>query len=151
MSGWQYLQFVASIYKMRLDRNITRRLAEKLDFPKDRLNSKIGSYSKGMVQKLGLISCFILERDLLILDEPLSGLDPKARYHFKRLLQEEKQKGRTMLYSTHMLADAEEICDQFGILHDGEMKFIGTPAHCMEIYQSSSLEEAYMRCISAGD
>ena len=148
VSGWQYLQFVTSIYKMTLDKNTARSLAEKLDFPVDRLTSKIGSYSKGMVQKLGLISCFILDRELLILDEPLSGLDPRARFHFKNLLLEEKQKGRTMLYSTHMLADAEEICDQFGILHQGEIKYIGTPADCMQNYQADTLEQAYMQCIS---
>ena len=149
VSGWQYLNFVTSIYKMMLDEKAACRLSEKLDFPVDRLKSKVGTYSKGMVQKLGLISCFILDRELLILDEPLSGLDPSARFHFKRLLLEEKQKGRTILYSTHMLADAEEICDQFGILHAGEMKYIGTPADCMHSYQAESLEQAYMRCISA--
>ena len=148
VSGWQYLNFVASIYKLTLDSETACRLAVKLDFPVDRLKSKVGSYSKGMVQKLGLISCFILDRELLILDEPLSGLDPSARFHFKRLLLEEKQKGRTILYSTHMLADAEEICDQFGILHQGEMKYIGTPANCMQSFQADSLEQAYMQCIS---
>lgn len=148
VSGWQYLQFVTSIYKMALDNNKACSLAEKLDFPANRLKSKIGSYSKGMVQKLGLISCFVLDRDLLILDEPLSGLDPSARFHLKKLLLEEKLKGRTMLYSTHMLADAEEICDQFGILHQGEMKFIGTPASCRQSFQADTLEQAYMQCIS---
>ena len=148
VTGWQYLQFIASIYKMRLDKNIACELAEKLDFSVDRLGSKIGSYSKGMVQKLGLISCFILDRRLLILDEPLSGLDPKARYHFKQLMQEEKSKRKTILYSTHMLADAEEISDQFGILHQGEMKFIGKPSDCMHKYKAESLEQAYMHCIS---
>ena len=149
VSGWQYLNFVTSIYKMALEKNSACSLAEKLDFPVDRLKSKIGSYSKGMVQKLGLISCFILDRELLILDEPLSGLDPRARFYFKNLLLEEKQKGRTMLYSTHMLADAEEICDQFGILHQGELKYIGTPNDCMQNYAADTLEQAYMQCISA--
>ena len=148
ISGWQYLNFITSIYKTPLSKSAAAELAEKLDFPPDRLKSKIGSYSKGMVQKLGLISCFILDRELLILDEPLSGLDPSARFHFKNLLLEEKQKGRTLLYSTHLLADAEEICDQFGILHQGEMKFIGTPASCMQRYQADTLEQAYMQCIS---
>jgi ABC-2 type transport system ATP-binding protein len=141
------LQFVASAYHLNLDRQSVNVLAERFDFPNHRLASKTGSYSKGMVQKLGLISCFMLERKLLILDEPLSGLDPSARYHFKQLLKEEKNKGRTMFYSTHMLADAEEICDQFGILHHGEMKFIGTPADCVNQYQTRTLEEAYMHCI----
>ena len=148
VSGWQYLQFVTSIYKITLDKNEAYGLAEKLDFPIDRLKSKIGSYSKGMVQKLGLISCFILDRRLMILDEPLSGLDPKARFYFKQLLLDEKGKGRTILYSTHMLADADEICDQFGILHQREMQFIGTPASCMEKFKANTLEQAYMRCVT---
>ena len=148
VSGWQYLDFVASIYGLSLVRVQTCELAERLDFAPDRLKSKIGSYSKGMVQKLGLISCFMLDRKLLILDEPLSGLDPKARYHFKRLLQEAKPQGKTIFYSTHLLADAEDICDQFGILHQGEMKYIGTPSDCMRGYQADSLEQAYIRCIS---
>ncbi len=148
VSGWQYLGFVSSIYATSLDRNRTRELAQKLDFPADRLASKIGGYSKGMVQKLGLISCFMLDRKLLILDEPLSGLDPRARFHFKNLLIEERHKKQTILYSTHLLADAEEICDQFGILHEGEMKFIGTPANCLRHFQADTLEQAYMNCIA---
>ena len=149
VTGWQYLNFIASIYSLVFDSLMVAELSEKLDFPAARLNSKVASYSKGMVQKLGLISCFMLEREFIILDEPLSGLDPRARYHFKQLLLEEKPKGRTILYSTHMLADAEEVCDQFGILHDGEMKFVGTPGECMEKYKADTLELAYMNCISA--
>jgi ABC-2 type transport system ATP-binding protein len=148
VTGWQYLDFVSSIYQRSLDKNRAKELAEKLDFQIDRLQSNIGGYSKGMVQKLGLVSCFMLDRKLLILDEPLSGLDPSARFHFKNLLLEEKSKGQTILYSTHLLADAEEICDQFSILHCGELKYMGTPAGCMQTYQADSLEQAYMQCIS---
>jgi ABC-2 type transport system ATP-binding protein len=101
-----------------------------------------------MVQKLGLVSCFMLNRRLLILDEPLSGLDPRARYHFKELMREEKTAGRTVLYSTHLLADAEDLCDRFGILHNGEMMYQGTPADCMQYYRGETLEQAYMKCIS---
>ena len=147
-SARQYLQFVASTYDIPLDKKRVMLFAQKLDFAADRFESKVASYSKGMVQKLGLISCFMLDRDLLILDEPLSGLDPSARYNFKQLLRDEKPKNRTIFYSTHLLADAEDICDQFGILHNGEMKFVGTPGECMEKYQANTLELAYMNCIS---
>lgn len=150
VTGWQYLKFVASIYGFQINIASIEALAKKLDFLPNRLDSKVASYSKGMVQKLGLISCFMLERDFLILDEPLSGLDPKARYHFKQLLLEEKAEGRTVLYSTHMLADAEEICDRFGILHQGEMKFIGSPQSCLQTFEAETLEQAYMKCISTG-
>ena len=148
ISGRQYLDFISAVYHQKPDSRNIADLAERLDFPVDRLASRVGGYSKGMVQKLGLISCFMLERPLIILDEPLSGLDPRARYHFKELMQSLKSREHTVLYSTHLLADAEDLCDRFGILHDGEMKYQGTPQECMQRYQADSLEKAYMQCIS---
>jgi ABC-2 type transport system ATP-binding protein len=148
ITGQQYLDFIASVYHQDPGREKIAELAERLDFPPARLDSRVSGYSKGMVQKLGLVSCFMLERRLLILDEPLSGLDPRARYHFKELMRAEKSAERTVLYSTHLLADAEDLCDQFGILHDGEMKYQGTPVDCMQRYQGKTLEQAYMKCIS---
>ena len=148
VTGWQYLQFVASAYQVNIDWKSITELSNQFDFAAERLRSRVSEYSKGMIQKLGLISCFMLHRKLLILDEPLSGLDPKARYHFKEYLKNTRTDERTLFYSTHMLSDAEEICDQFGILHDGEIRFIGTPASCLEQYRADSLEKAYMRCIS---
>jgi len=91
ISGRQYLDFIAAVYRRKLSRNQISELAERLDFPPDRLDTRVGGYSKGMVQKLGLLSCFMLERRLLILDEPLSGLDPRARFYFKQLMFEEKK------------------------------------------------------------
>ena len=147
ITGRQYLNFIAAVYKQSIGRTAIAGLAERLDFPPDRLDTRVGGYSKGMVQKLGLVSCFMLDRKLIILDEPLSGLDPRARFRFKELLREERSRQRTILYSTHLLADAEDLCDQFGILHDGEMKYQGTPADCMQRYQAETLEQAYMKCI----
>ena len=148
ISGRQYLDFISAVYHQKPDSHNIADLAERIDFPADRLASRVGGYSKGRVQKLGLISCFMLERPLIILDEPLSGLDPRARYHFKELMQSLKSRKHTVLYSTHLLADAEDLCDRFGILHDGEMKYQGTPQECMQLYQAESLEKAYMQCIS---
>ena len=148
ISGRQYLNFIASVYRQDPRPGEYEQLAERLDFPPDRLDDRVGGYSKGMVQKLGLVSCFMLNSPLIILDEPLSGLDPRARYHFKQVMRDEHEKGRTVLYSTHMLADAEDLCDRFGILHDGEMKYQGTPDDCMQTYGETSLEAAYMRCIA---
>ncbi|MDH3633156.1 MAG: ABC transporter ATP-binding protein [Gammaproteobacteria bacterium] len=148
ITGRQYLDFIAAVYHQNPGRKKIDELAERLDFPSRRLDSRVGGYSKGMVQKLGLVSCFMLERRLLILDEPLSGLDPRARYRFKELMRDEKSSARTVLYSTHLLTDAEDLCDRFGILHDGEMKYQGTPDDCLQHYQAETLEQAYMKCIS---
>lgn len=147
VTGWQYLRLISGVFKRRLDRKVVRQLCDRLDLDHARLDDNASTYSKGMKQKLGLISCFMLDNPLVILDEPLSGLDPNARYHFKQLLKQERAKGRTVFYSTHMLADAEEICDRFGILHQGHIVFDGTPAQCIARYQASTLEQAYMRCV----
>jgi ABC-type multidrug transport system ATPase subunit len=148
ISGRQYLDFISAVYHQKPNSRNIADLAQRLDFPLERLDSRVGGYSKGMVQKLGLLSCFMLDRPLIILDEPLSGLDPRARYHFKELMQSLKSREHTVLYSTHLLADAEDLCDRFGILHDGEMKYQGTPQECMQQYQADTLEKAYIKCIS---
>ncbi|MCP4075749.1 MAG: ABC transporter ATP-binding protein [Gammaproteobacteria bacterium] len=148
VTGWQFIKFVYGAYSQPLNRNRVELLCERLGLDYSCLDDKTNSYSKGMKQKLGLISCFMLDKPLIILDEPLSGLDPKARYHFKELLKSQRENNRTIFYSTHMLADAEEICDQFGILHDGKIVFDGSPDSCLEQYKAQTLEQAYMNCIT---
>ena len=78
----------------------------------------------------------------------MSGLDPKARLLVKRELRRLKADGRTVFFSTHMLSDVEELCDRMGILHDGELRFVGTPDDCLEKFGVTSLEDAYLACIS---
>ncbi len=151
VSGWQYLKFVADVYRQAYDESKITELCAQLSFDAERLGDKSFTYSKGMKQKLGLISCFMLDNPLVILDEPLTGLDPTARYQFKQLLVNERNNNRSIFYSTHMLADAEEICDQFAILHRGSIIFDGTPQQCLKQYQQDSLEKAYMQCLYAAD
>ena len=148
VTGWQYLKFVYGVYQQPINENKVLELCDQLGLDYERLNNKSNTYSKGMKQKLGLISCFMLDKPFIILDEPLSGLDPKARFNFKKLLQQQRRNNRTIFYSTHMLADAEEICDQFAILHKGSIAFNGTPQQCMQQYHADTLEKAYMNCIT---
>ncbi len=149
VTGWQYLRFVAGVYREALDRDRVAALCARMSLDVARLDDRTRGYSKGMKQKLGLISCFMLSVPLILLDEPLSGLDPRARYCFKRLLRTEKAQGRTLFYSTHLLADAEEICDRFAILHGGRIIFDGPPEECLRLHDADSLEQAYMRAIGA--
>lgn len=149
VTGAQYLKFIAGIYQVDVAEKTISTLCQQLDFDEQKLSQIAAKYSKGMMQKLGLISNFMLKLPLMILDEPLSGLDPKARFCLKQLLQQKKSEGLTVFYSTHMLADAEELCDQFGILHQGQLKFVGTPSQCMSDYSASHLEQAYMSCIQS--
>ena len=148
VTGWQYLKFIYGVYLQSFSKSKVLQICEQLGLDSSRLEHKTNTYSKGMKQKLGLISCFMLDVPLIILDEPLSGLDPKARFNFKQLLQQERVNNRTIFYSTHLLADAEEICDQFAILHQGSIAFNGTPQQCMEQYHADTLEKAYMNCIT---
>jgi ABC-type multidrug transport system ATPase subunit len=148
VTGWQYLRFIYGMYQKKLSQERVITLCDALCLDYSRLDHKIGDYSKGMLQKLGLVSCFMLDSSMVILDEPLSGLDPGARFSFKQLLKQEREYNRTIFYSTHLLADAEEICDRFGILHQGRIVFDGTPAECINRYQTNTLEQAYMSCIS---
>jgi ABC-2 type transport system ATP-binding protein len=148
ITAMDYFNLISGVYQQDLDRNKVESLCEALSFPSQFLHQKSSSYSKGMLQKIGLIGCLVQEIPFLLLDEPLSGLDPKARRQVKQILLDEKVvSGRTLFYSTHMLSDVDEFCDSFGILHNGALKFIGTPQQCKEQYNSSTLEQAYMACI----
>ena len=83
-------------------------------------------YSKGMTQRLGLAQALLNEPSLLVLDEPMSGLDPIGRAEVKQLLREERGRGTTILMSSHVLAETESICDRIGILHEGRLLEVGS-------------------------
>jgi ABC-2 type transport system ATP-binding protein len=103
--------------------------------------------SKGMTQKLGLAACLLAERDLYVLDEPMSGLDPAARVAVKSVLRRLAAEGRTLLLTSHVLVDVEELCSAMAVLERGRMLYRGAPSALCERYAEKSLERAYMRCI----
>ncbi|MET3105479.1 ABC-2 type transport system ATP-binding protein [Oxalobacteraceae bacterium GrIS 1.18] len=119
-----------------------------LDLDAAALTKPVRQYSKGMTQKLGLASCFLARKQLYVLDEPMSGLDPKARALLKKRLQQLRQDGSTLFFSSHALADVEEICDRMAIMHQGQLRFVGTPAECRVRFDGATLEQAYMNCIA---
>lgn len=119
-----------------------------LDLDLTALSKPVRTYSKGMTQKIGLAAGFLSERALYVLDEPMSGLDPKARSLLKSYLRSMKANGRTLFFSSHALSDVEEICDRMAILHQGSLRFVGTPAECCQQYDATSLEQAFMSCIA---
>jgi ABC-2 type transport system ATP-binding protein len=79
----------------------------------------------------------------------MSGLDPKARALFKDYMLRAKQAGQTLFFTTHLLNDVESLCDRLAILHQGEVKFAGSPRQCCEIYAADNLERAYLKAIEA--
>jgi ABC-2 type transport system ATP-binding protein len=120
----------------------------ELDFDPGALARAVRTYSKGMTQKLGLAAAFLERRDLYVLDEPMSGLDPRARACVKKLLAGLRERGASLLFTSHSLADVEEVCDRMAILHGGVRFFAGTPRALCDHYSEPSVERAFLRCIS---
>jgi ABC-2 type transport system ATP-binding protein len=111
------------------------------------LERPVRQLSKGMTQKLGLAACFLLERDVYVLDEPMSGLDPAGRVAVKSVLQRLGGEGRALLITSHVLADVEELCTAVAVLNRGAITFRGAPAQLCDRYSESNLERAFLRCI----
>ncbi|MCB1840396.1 MAG: AAA family ATPase, partial [Alphaproteobacteria bacterium] len=108
------------------------------------LKRKMHTYSKGMRQKLGILGTLLTGCSLLILDEPMSGLDPRARALVKRMITEMKHKDRTIFLSSHILADMDEICDRVAVLHDAKVLYVGTPQDMKDQTKAQNLEQAFL-------
>jgi ABC-2 type transport system ATP-binding protein len=91
----------------------------------DAARVQLRKFSKGMLQRVGLAQAMVHEPRLLFLDEPMSGLDPMGRREVRDLIEELKQQAKTVFFSTHILSDAEALCDRVGIIHQGELRGIG--------------------------
>lgn len=110
------------------------------------INQRVGGFSKGMKQRLGLANALIHNPPILILDEPMSGLDPMGRHQVKALIQELKSEGKTIFLSSHILSDIEELCDHIGIIHQGELLYSGNLVDFMT--EGQTLEDRFMEVIS---
>lgn len=151
LSGQDFLEYMLRLYRQPYEPTRLENILGMLDLDLAALKKPVREFSKGMAQKLGLAACLLSNKALLILDEPMSGLDPKARAYLKRYLLKLKARGQTLFFSTHMLADVEALCDCVAILHDGNIQFMGSPAQCCETFASDDFEEAYLRCIGAAE
>lgn len=148
LTGEEFLKISMNFHNKPYDEAEAAKTCEDLDFSPADLSKRVGKYSKGMGQKLGLISMFLSGAKLLILDEPMSGLDPRARIFLKKKLINYKSEGNSIFFSSHVLADVEEICDVIGIIHDGDLKYQGKVDSFIKTNKSKTLEEAYLKVIS---
>lgn len=151
LTGHEYLALSAAFHRQSYRKSEGEEWAAKLDLAPAALRQTIRRYSKGMGQKLGLISALQSNAPLLLLDEPMSGLDPKARAYLKRALKAYCSEGRSIFFSSHILADMDEICQRIGVLHQGQLRFTGTPEEFKHRHQREglSLEEAFLELIEA--
>ena len=143
MTGIGYLNFIADVYNLSQQERTQRiqRYADGFELTQQ-LGSMIGSYSHGMKQKLALISAFIRQPKLLILDEPFVGLDPLASHKLKEYLKELCSQGGAVFFSTHVLEMAEKLCHRVGILKQGRLICQGT---LEEITAGATLEELFLQ------
>jgi len=147
-NGQQFISYIFELHKTKVVQNSVSAMLKQLDLSEEILSKPVRNFSKGMAQKLGLAALLLLDKKLLILDEPMSGLDPKARVLVKKQLKLAKEKGKTIFFSSHLLADVEELSDRIGILHEGSIAFCGSPEGCKQQYNSDTLEQAFLNCIS---
>jgi len=147
LNGQQFLNYIFDLHKSSVDSEEVIQMLLDLDLSEDILKKSVREFSKGMAQKLGLAALLLLDKKLLILDEPMSGLDPKARALVKQQMKRAKEKSKTIFFSSHLLADVEELSDRIGILHEGTIAFCGSPEECKQKYHSKNLEDAFLKCI----
>ena len=109
------------------------------------LNNKIQSYSHGMRQKIVIMATLLHDPQNLILDEPMTGLDPRSSFDLKRIMREHTKQNKSVFFSTHILEVAERLCDRVGIINRGKLVFIGTYEEMKrEFNKKASLEELFM-------
>lgn len=142
MSGIKYLNFVADIFGVVADarQEHIRRYADILELTDD-LAQPIAAYSHGMKQKLAIISAWLHDPKLIIMDEPFVGLDPKAAHLLKGMMREVCDNGGAIFFSTHVLEVAEKLCDKVAIIKSGKLIRAGTME---EVKGDDSLEEVFL-------
>ncbi|HNW60779.1 MAG TPA: ABC transporter ATP-binding protein [bacterium] len=146
LSGLEYLRFMADIYqvpgperKQRIENHVAQFEMGEV------LGNKIQSYSHGMRQKIVLIGALLHDPAVWVLDEPLTGLDPRSSFLLKEILRKEAGQGKTVFFSTHVLDVAERLCDCVAIIHKGRLLFDGTIAEMRDHFKANeSLEKMFL-------
>ncbi|MGT2893648.1 ABC transporter ATP-binding protein [Streptococcus downei] len=145
LTASEYWHFLGKIYGVE-DSQIEQRIADLtqvFDLTQQQ-NDTIDSFSHGMRQKVIVIGALVVNPDIWILDEPLTGLDPQASFDLKEMMKQHAQAGNTVLFSTHVLQVAEQLCDRIGILKQGKLIFVGTLEELKANHPEKDLETIYL-------
>lgn len=142
LSGIQYLNFIADVYQVSAQDRETKikQYADAFELTDD-LAQPISAYSHGMKQKLAVIAAFIHDPQLIIMDEPFVGLDPKALHLLKQMMREKCEHGCAIFFSTHVLEVAEKLCDKIAIIKKGKLVISG---YTQDVTQNDSLEDVFL-------
>jgi len=145
--GREFLEMTLALGGGRFDRRHAARQLEELELAPEVLDRPARELSKGTTQKLGLAASFLAERDLYVFDEPLDGLDATARLAVKRALVRLQRAGRAVLFTSHVLADVEEVCTSLVVLDRGVIRFHAPPSELCARYGDENLERAFVKCV----
>lgn len=147
--GIEYLNFIADCYDVSREDRIEKieKLAKEFGIYNE-LENKIESYSHGMRQKIVIIGVLLHNPQNWILDEPITGLDPKSSFDLKNLMKEHAAQGKTVFFSTHILEIAEKLCDRIAIINKGQIVYVGTLDELRNKFgNKKSLEEIFLEII----
>lgn len=142
LTGWEFMKFISRIYKLD-KKDINQEIDRQLEIfnIKNAANDLVDSYSHGMKQRLLLASVMLRRPDIIILDEPMVGLDPEAARMVKNMFKKMAETSKTIFLSTHTLADAQELCSRIAIINQGKIIAQGTLSQLKEIADKIRLKE----------
>ncbi|MCR5083328.1 MAG: ABC transporter ATP-binding protein [Parasporobacterium sp.] len=146
LKGIEYLNFIGDIYDVSTEerQRLIADMSERFDM-KTALNDRINSYSHGMRQKIVIMGALLHKPSVWLLDEPLTGLDPKAAFELKEMMREHANAGNSVLFSTHVLEVAEKLCDKIAIINKGSIVYQGTLEDLKARYSAEeSLENIFL-------
>ena len=143
LSAVDNLRYFASFYPREQRRNIDE-ILEKLELPQDFRKKPVSSYSKGMRQRVSMARALISNPSLLFLDEPTSGLDPSGAVLFRKIIEEERQKGTTVFLTTHNMMDADLLCDRVAFISNGQLVALDTPKNLKELNSNRCIVVDYL-------
>lgn len=150
LTGVEYINFICDVFEVP-----TAQRQERLDkycelfALTDAVKKQISTYSHGMKQKLNIIGALIHEPKIWILDEPMTGLDPRSAYNLKQLMREHADKGNSVFFSSHVLEVVEKVCDRVGIIEDGHLIDSCQIDELKEKNKDKSLEELFLKLTDA--
>ena len=144
LKGIEYLNFMADVYNVENRKQVIEDITTKLRI-KEALNDRIESYSHGMRQKIVICGCLMHSPKNWILDEPMTGLDPRSSFDLKEMMRKHADEGNCVFFSTHVLDVAEKLCDRVGIINNGKLLFTGTLQEMKDTFKEDvSLEQLFL-------
>ncbi len=143
LSAIDNLHYFSSFYPIKQLRD-AEEVLDELEFKRDFLRKPVSSYSKGMRQRISMARALISNPKLLFLDEPTSGLDPTGAVLFRRIIENERQKGTTVFVTTHNMLDADLLCDRVAFISNGNIVALDTPKNLKEQNSSHSIAVDYL-------